>query len=176
MNKNSNNIMSVREISRCLVVLPLFVCGMGASASILFADTAEQIPLDRQVDKKLPQKQDPLYPKTVPEKPKPKIVKKTISYNGVWLVNGTTDSCKNKINSFKVRISGKDISTIVGMNLEGTIQGDGEFEMSARSRYWLITFKGTLKEKSGSGKWVKVDNNKGQCSGNVNMVRVKESS
>lgn len=168
--------MSVREISRYLMVLPLLVFGMGCYSSSLLADTAEQIPLDRQVDKNLPQKRDPLYPQTVPKKNKAKVVKKSISYNGVWLVNGTTDSCQKKINSFKVRISGKDISTIVGMNLEGTIQGDGEFEMSARSRYWLITFKGRLKEKSGSGKWMKVDNKKGQCAGNVSMVRVKESN
>lgn len=155
--------------------MPLLISGM-TSAQPLRADTAEKIPLDRQVDKNLPQKRDPLYPKPVPEKPKPVIIKKKISYDGVWLVNGTTDTCKNKINSFKVRISGKDIATIVGMNLEGTVQGDGEFEMSARSRYWLITFKGSLKENSGSGQWMKVDNKKGQCAGKVSMVRVKESN
>ena len=130
------------------------------NASSLFKD----VPLDQQVDSKIPGKRDPLY----------KIEKKKkISYEGLWNVKPVSTSCAKDIDGFKIKINGQKIDTIVGMTVNGSLKTNGDFQMKAQSQFWSIDFKGTLKEGSGKAEWVRKILPSGECAGVVTLERSK---
>ncbi len=141
----------------------------------------ENIPLDTQIDINVPEKKDPialkkglLTPKVVneiEEKTSPSPTK-AVSYSGIWLVKQSTSSCQNVLNDFKIRISGKEIDTFIGMDVEGFIKNTGAFEMDAATIYWSIKFIGMLKNKSGQGIWTRKQSGKKKCTGTVKLTRV----
>ncbi len=142
-----------------------------------YADTAAGIPLDKQVDLNLPQKSDPLTKKAPlvkppVKKPDDKVSKKKLSYDGLWLVTRISDDCKSRIGDFKIRITGEEISTVIGMSVKGRMLSSGMFEMNAKSQYWVIKFSGTLSEKTGFGKWMKVDTQNNSCSGSIGLTHL----
>ncbi|MEM7619075.1 MAG: hypothetical protein AAF228_01260 [Pseudomonadota bacterium] len=139
----------------------------------------KEIPLDLQVDITLPEKADPLVKKLNPSDPPNADPEKTlfaplktISYDGVWVVKQTASACNEKLNDFKIRISGKEIDTFIGLDVEGTIKDAGKFEMDAATAYWSIKFTGKLENKMGRGVWIRKYTGKKNCSGAIQLVRV----
>lgn len=167
-------------------MISMFVfCVGGAALLPLFDANAqnikqeEEIPLDLQVDINVPEKKDPLTTQKDTPAPAPKKNAKNtlppvkaISYDGVWVVRQTASACKNRLNDFKIRISGTEIDTFIGMDVEGNLKDSGKFEMDAATTYWSIKFTGKLSDSSGRGVWIRKTSGKKNCSGAIKLMRV----
>ena len=128
----------------------------------------ENVPLDTQVNAKLTPKRDPLDKIEEPKK-----VVKPISYAGLWHIKPGKTTCPREIDDFKVMIKDNKIDTVVGMTVEGRMLEKGAFQMTAQSKYWSIEFKGVLKEAGGQANWIRKNKPDGQCTGSVQIVRLK---
>ncbi len=129
-----------------------------------YSQIITDIPLDRQIETNVPQKQDPLFKEK-------KAIK--ISYDGIWEVEPKDSNCTQNINIFQIQIANKEINTIIGMNIQGKINDNGIFKMVAKTSYWSIEFNGTLTKKNGKGTWVKKNNPKGRCTGSITLKRTE---
>lgn len=140
----------------------------------------EEIPLDLQVDINIPEKADSLTldksqdnkTDTDPKKDGRLSPLKVVSYDGVWVVRQTASACEDKLTDFKIRISGKQIDTFIGMDVEGQLRDAGKFEMDAATTYWSIKFTGKLDNDSGRGVWIRKYSGKKNCSGAIQLTRV----
>ena len=147
-------------------LLVLCVALLFSVADNVYAD--DSIPLDKQIKINLPEKLDKEYVKFKKEQSK-----KKISYEGVWQVKNLSGNCQSELLDFKIRVSGQEIDTIVGMSVLGAVNNSGTFEMKSGTKYWSIRFNGLLKSKSGEGQWVRTDiKKKTLCKGTMSLVRL----